>query len=918
MKSLFTLVVAVSLLFFSFYTSAQDSPPVRCAADEYHEQQMLDPEYAAKFRQIRRLVHDQLQGRTPVCATPIIIPVAVHFSGSITNANPSCLQDVVNDQIAVLNADFGGYNSDISTYCTHAANCPADYDPTALAGGTCIQFCLATMNHPAGSSVAEGNPAITVGQYTFDSGAAPWAGYMNIFVSDVPPNGFSNNLLGLAPLGGGANPNGNGIFITASAFGGGANSCVSGIAINNNSFYNLGRTGTHEAGHYFSLNHIFDGCGTGDGIADTPAQSADNGGTPSINYENCTSTAANTCGTQDFFFNFMDYVRDVSMYMFTSDQSDLMNATATAGVNNGSNPYKTSATTCSALPSYNPAYPTGCPVATPPESAFSIDASAPYEFCPSMNQITFTDQSTDFPTAWSWTFSGAGVFPTSSTDQNPTIQVNSTGTLTVTLTASNSAGPDLTPATMSYAITILAPANCGNCGQTFYDSGGAGGNYANNEDVTMTYCSADPGDVVVANFSAINIGSSFAEDYILVKSGTTAASGLGDEEYLISLSNIYEPQGGGSYFSFGNTSITSSANCLTFRFLSDGSGTTAGWAVNISCIAAPSCSDLMQNQDEVFVDCGGTSCNPCPTPEDGFTFYDAGGPNNPTGTLNQTWQVCALNGNNTIVDFATIDMLPFNNGILRVYDGPDNGGNPGSYDYYISGSAVYVPSGPNTVTLYGSSTITSTDECFFFQFFNGASDSNGWAASVSASVALPLVLNDFRARPGEAGIDLEWLTEQEVNVDRFLIQRRDGSSNEFREVGQLSACGNCLYDNKYAFEDIAVRPGVNYTYRLKMLDFDGQYEYSNMVTTKINGNGQEWDVYPNPGRGIFTLWFNDTHNASAVIVVDPLGRSVYQAPITPEDRYIDLDLTSLEGGIYQLTVVHQEILTTKPLVIVPH
>lgn len=914
MKYLLTLVMAISLLLPAFSTSAQDSPPIRCAADEYHEQQMLDPEYAAKFRQIRRAVHEKLQGRTPTCVTPIIIPVAVHFSGAITNANSACLQDVVNDQIATLNEDFGGYNSDISTYCTHAANCPSDYSPNALAGGTCIQFCLATMNHPVGSSVAEGDPAITVGEFTFDSGAALWEGYMNIFVSDIPPNGYGSDLLGVAPLNGGANPNGNGFFITASAFGGDAYSCISGIAINNSSNYNLGRTGTHEAGHYFGLNHVFDGCGAGDGIADTPAQSTANGGTPSINYGSCVSTANNTCSTQDFFFNFMDYVYDVSLYMFTSDQSDVMNAVASMGVNNGTNPYKAYASVCGALPSYNPTYPTGCPVGSPPESAFSIDATAPYEFCPAMNSISFIDQSTDFPTSWSWTFSGAGVSPTTSTDQNPTVQVNNTGTLTVTLTASNNAGSDLTPVSMSYSITILPLASCGNCGQTFYDSGGAGGNYSNNEDISVTYCTADAGDVVVASFSAINIGSSSFEDYILVKSGITAATGFGDEDYLVMLNAIYEDQGGLNYFGTGGATITSSSNCMTFRFLSNGSGTTSGWAVDISCIAAPTCNDLIQNQSEVFVDCGGASCSACPTPETGFTFYDAGGPNNPTGDASQTWQICASNGSNTIVNFTTIDMTPFNNGVLRVYDGPDNSG---SWSYYISGSAVYVPDGGG-ISLYGSNTITSTNECFFFQFFNGSSTSNGWVASVSSSGVLPLVLKDFRVQPNETTIDLDWLTEQELNVDRFIVQRRAGYSSEFSEVGQLSACGNCLEGSAYAFKDVAVRPGINYTYRLKMLDFDGQYEYSDMVTTKINAKGDEWEVYPNPGKGIFTLWLNDDHNASTIFILDQLGRLVYQAPIVKEDRYIDLDLTALEGGMYQVMIINGGQPYTKPLVVIPN
>lgn len=915
MKNSIHLYAVILLLLSPIILIAQATPPVRCAADEFHEEQMQDPDFAARFRAVERQVREQLGGRTPSCASPIIIPVAIHFNGAITNANMTCLQEVVDDQIDALNEDFGGYNADIATYCNHASNCPDDYAPTALAGGTCIQFCLATMDHPSGSGIANGQPAFTFGEYTFDTGASLWAGYMNIFVSDVPPSGYGSTLLGLAPLFGGTDPDGNGVFITASAFGGDAYSCISGIALNNSGAYNLGRTGTHEVGHYFGLLHTFSGCSNGDNIDDTPDQSVDNVGAPTINYVNCTSTADNSCGTQDFFFNYMDYVVDGSMYMFTSDQADVMNTAANNGVNHGTNPYKSSATTCSTVPSgYSPTYPTGCPAGAPPVSDFTIGTSAPYEFCPSDNEITFMDASTNFPTSWSWTFSGAGVSPTSSTEENPTIQVNSTGTLMVTLTASNSAGADPTPASMSYAITILSAVSCADCGNSFFDTGGAAGNYGNNEDEVWTFCTADPGDVVVVDFSTINIGSSFAEDYILVTNGTTAATGFGDDDYLVTSNSVYMPLGGGSYTSVSGNIITSTSDCMTFRFISNGSGTAAGWEAEISCIAGPTCNDGLQNQDEVFVDCGGATCSTCPTPEQGFTFYDAGGASNPTGSEGQTWQICATSGNHTIVDFSTIDMAPFNNGILRVYDGAIN---DGSFEYYISGSAIYVPVGGSSVSPYGSNTITSTNECFYFQFFNGSNTSNGWVAQVSSTAVLPLVLKQFSARPEEQAIALKWTTEQEVNVNAFIIERRAGQDAEFTPVAQQTACGNCPYESDYQFLDQNIRAGVNYTYRLKMMDVDGKYQYSDMVTAKITAKNGEWSVYPNPGKGRFTLLLNDQNQTGVLMITDHLGQKIQEWPVLSEDRYLDLELSTLKAGIYQLIMMNQEGLSTKPLVVIP-
>ena len=349
------IVPFLLLILFSTNTSlAQSDSLLRCGMQQWLDINMDDPEFVEQFRQTEARLKTESPKRNPTCSDPLIIPVAIHWNGDIIDV--PCLMDIVNDQIQVMNEDFGGYNADITNYCDHAFECPDEYPFTSVTGGTCIQFCLATQNHPAGSGLSDGDPAFTFGQYTFDTYAPPWSGYMNIFVSNIPPNGYGGSLLGVAPLGGAYNPNGNGFYVHSRAFGGYENECQSGsVTLNYAQNYDLGRTAVHEAGHYFGLYHTFQGCGWGDGIADTPSQSQSNSGTPSINYSTCESTANNSCGTQDFFFNYMDYTYDEAMYMFTSNQGDKMYDVATSGA------FNTAATVCGTLPnSYSPTYPGGC------------------------------------------------------------------------------------------------------------------------------------------------------------------------------------------------------------------------------------------------------------------------------------------------------------------------------------------------------------------------------------------------------------------------------------------------------------------------------------------------------------------------------------------------------------------------------
>ena len=87
--------------------------------------------------------------------------------------------------------------------------------------------------------------------------------------------------------------------------------------------YNLGRTLTHELGHWLGLRHIWGDATCGDDYCnDTPTQQTSNGGCPTF--------PSVTCGNSgDQSMNYMDYVNDACMYMFTSDQKARMDVVLT-------------------------------------------------------------------------------------------------------------------------------------------------------------------------------------------------------------------------------------------------------------------------------------------------------------------------------------------------------------------------------------------------------------------------------------------------------------------------------------------------------------------------------------------------------------------------------------------------------------
>lgn len=269
-----------------------------CGTAEFMEKQLQDPEFRKAYEARMIEIEKASTNQRVICNTPKIVPVAVHYQG-INNPDAACLIALAQNQINILNADYQGSNSDISTWINEASST----FPGVQYAEMCLQFVLADQNHPAGFGLSDGDLAVTINQTSGDRDNA-WSGYINIFVRNI-----GGGTLGYSQLPG--NGNGDGMVINRTAFGSGTGCGV----VAPGAPYNLGRTLTHEMGHYLNLRHIWGdgGCGASDFVQDTPDANASNGGCPNI--------GKTSCGSADLHMNYMDYTYDACMYMFTEGQA---------------------------------------------------------------------------------------------------------------------------------------------------------------------------------------------------------------------------------------------------------------------------------------------------------------------------------------------------------------------------------------------------------------------------------------------------------------------------------------------------------------------------------------------------------------------------------------------------------------------
>lgn len=305
------LAIAMTVLVFSPLQAQHAGEPVDNNARERvcHTMGNLDRLMHEKPKMAQRMALIEKQTETyvrQVQANPaqrsqlvVTIPVVFHILYNTAAENISEAQ--VMSQLDILNEDFRRLNADQDNVWSQAAD-------------TQIEFCLASQDpngNPTDGILRVPTNLTSFGtndamKFTSQGGSDAWpaSDYMNFWVCDL-----GSSLLGYAQFPGGP----------ASTDGIVCNYTATGSTGTASAPFDLGRTATHEVGHYLNLRHIWGdgGCGASDFVDDTPDSDGPNYG--------CALGSA-ACGTTDMVQNYMDYSDDACMNLFTQGQSDRMNA----------------------------------------------------------------------------------------------------------------------------------------------------------------------------------------------------------------------------------------------------------------------------------------------------------------------------------------------------------------------------------------------------------------------------------------------------------------------------------------------------------------------------------------------------------------------------------------------------------------
>ena len=178
-------------------------------------------------------------------------------------------------------------------------------------------------------------------------------------------------------------------------------------------------------------------------------------------------------------------------------------------------------------------------------------------------------------------------------------------------------------------------------------------------------------------------------------------------------------------------------------------------------------------------------------------------------------------------------------------------------------------------------------------------DNNKSIGSVNVqNKPLPVKLASFKAYNQEGHAFTSWITTEEVDFGGFEVQRSISSKGKFEPIAFLKSKGANGLGNTYEFVDLKAPKGQMLYYRLKMIDIDGNFEYSTIQSLELEGENNS--VYPNPAKNHANISLHE--GIRSLKLYNLLGQEISKNAYTGNNRLETIDLHNTPAGVYQVRI----------------
>lgn len=166
-----------------------------------------------------------------------------------------------------------------------------------------------------------------------------------------------------------------------------------------------------------------------------------------------------------------------------------------------------------------------------------------------------------------------------------------------------------------------------------------------------------------------------------------------------------------------------------------------------------------------------------------------------------------------------------------------------------------------------------------------------------AGAPLPVKLSSFSAVRSKEVVSLNWNTEFEIDSKEFVVERSEAT--EFRSVGNVYSNGNSSTKKNYSFNDKNENTGITY-YRLKNVDLNGKFTYSEIRNVKGIGVVNDVTIFPNPARSNSKISVVGVTANSSIQLLDFSGKVLKNINSNTVNL---IDLSGTKNGTYLIRII---------------
>lgn len=203
---------------------------------------------------------------------------------------------------------------------------------------------------------------------------------------------------------------------------------------------------------------------------------------------------------------------------------------------------------------------------------------------------------------------------------------------------------------------------------------------------------------------------------------------------------------------------------------------------------------------------------------------------------------------------------------------------------------------------------------------DGVTNNSTNFGSLSSDGILPVELTSFTGSVSNNIVTLKWATATEVNNYGFDVERRVSNTENWQKIGFVAGNGNSNSQKDYSYVDKNLAGGSTFTYRLKQMDNDGAFTYSDAVeVTLVPDKFELYQNYPNPFNPTTNIKFSLPEASRVVInIYNMLGEKVMELANGEFDsgyQEVNLNATGLSSGMYVYSLETQNFKAVKKMVL---